>query len=98
MKKIMFLFAFVSAGLFASASNGVKKENNTLVSKLESKTFVKGLQKTFIELCIEIDIYTSTCPDGSGYIAAVDVFIVDCTTGQAQAGQTVYNADADVCD
>jgi hypothetical protein len=98
MKKIMFALAFVGVGLFASASNEVKKETNKLVSKPEGKALSKAGTKLPPGNCYLIEIWTVDCPDGSIGLAAVDVYVVNCDTGAPISGQTVFaNTYGDAC-
>jgi hypothetical protein len=88
MKKIMFMLAFVSIGLFASASNEVKKEKITI----ERKNTVKAQTKLFTDICLSFEVWTTECPDGSIGLVAIDVYVLDCNTGQPTVGATVYSA------
>ncbi len=90
MKKIMFMLAFSAVGLFASASNEVKKETSKVVATAQTK-MPPGT-------CYMIEIWTVDCPDGSVGLAAVDVYVVNCDTGAPISGQTVFaNTYGDAC-
>jgi hypothetical protein len=98
MKKIMFLLAFSAVGLFANANNKVKKESNKLMSKSQKKALSKTQTKLPPGSCYLIEVWTVDCPDGSTGLAAVDVYVVNCSTGAPISGETVFaNTYSEAC-
>lgn len=96
MKKNLILLMLGFTFSFNSfAGNDMKEVKNDL---LITKSIEKGIsqeQKKFTGFCLEVYAFSSFCPDGTEYLAAVDVFIVDCDTGVVYAGATVYQGDYD---
>lgn len=93
MKKNLILlvlgFAF---SISTFASNVVKKENTVFSPKKTTSKFYKPEQKKFIGFCLEIYATVAACPDGSEFLAFVDVFIVDCDTNVTLALATVFES------
>jgi hypothetical protein len=93
MKKIMFLSMLgITFSFCTYASNDVKKENLEVQSKNKSEVLTTKKTNLYTDLCLSFEVWTTDCPDGSVGLVAIDAFIVDCESGEALAGATVYSA------
>ncbi len=94
-KNLMLLVLGFAFSISTFASNVGKKENAVFSPKNSVSKFSKLEEKKFREFCLAIYGTFSTCPDGSEYLAFIDVFLVDCNTDATLGVATIYESTSE---